>query len=397
MKYLIIGGGVTGTTAAEELRKTDVNAEITVISAERHRLYSRVLLPRYVKGTLPREKCFLKKETWYDEQNINCVFETWINGINISESSVSTSDGRTFSYDRLLIATSGNLLKFPTELRGISYLRTIDDADHLTELLAETASLPQESRRAGIVGGSFIAVEYLNFFAQHKIPADLFMLEDTFFGGALDAESFAVLRNRIEAEGIKLHPNKSTTKIIGENRIEGVQCGDETFELSLLGVGIGLRPDLAMFGEAGIDLNRGIITNEFLETNVPNVFAAGDVAEFYDLLAERHVMVGNWLNAQAQGRVVAKTMAGERTAFSAVRAYSTNVCGIEVIFIGDTEPKLADKIIKRGSLEENGVTQIFSRADKVVGATLVNRNADRAELTQLIHKKAPIAAAHSLS
>lgn len=390
MKYLIIGGGVTGTTAAEELRKTDADAEITIIAAERHRLYSRVLLPRYVKGTLPREKCFLKKEGWYDEQNIDCVFETWANGINVSESSVSTSDSRTFTYDKLLIATSGNLLKFPNELHGISYLRTIDDADHLIELLDETISSPAGKRRAGIVGGSFIAVEYLNFYAQHKIPADLFMLQDTFFGGALDAESFAVLRNRIEAEGIKLHPNKSTTKLLGEKRIEGVQCGDETFELSLLGVGIGLRPDLAMFGKAGIDINRGIITNEFLETNAPNVFAAGDVAEFYDLLAERHVMVGNWLNAQAQGRVIAKTMAGERTAFSAVRAYSTNVCGIEVIFIGDTEPKLADKIEKRGSVEENGVTQIFSRNGRIVGATLVNRNADRAELTQQIQGKEPL-------
>jgi NAD(P)H-nitrite reductase large subunit len=386
MKYLIIGGGVTGTTAAEELRKTDANAEITIISAEHHRLYSRVLLPRYVKGTLPREKCFLKKETWYDEQNISCVFGTWVNAINARDHFVSTSDGRKFVFDKLLIATSGNLIKFPNELRGISYLRTIDDADHLIDLLVETNSLPDEQRRAGIVGGSFIAVEYLNFFAQHKIQADLFMLEDTFFGGALDAESFAILRNRIESEGIKLHPNKSTTKLLGDTKIEGVECGDEKFPLSLLAVGIGVRPDLAMFGDAGIDVNRGIITNEFLETNAPDVFAAGDVAEFFDTFADRHVMVGNWLNAQAQGRVVAKTMAGERTAFSAVRAYSTNVCGVEVIFIGDTDANLADKITKRGSTEENGVTQIFSRNERIVGATIVNRNADRSELTQRIQE-----------
>jgi NAD(P)H-nitrite reductase large subunit len=125
-----------------------------------------------------------------------------------------------------------------------------------------------------------------------------------------------------------------------------------------------------------------------LETNVPNIYASGDVAEFYDTLAERHVIVGNWLNAQAQGRCVAKTMANERTAFSAVRAYSTNVCGVEIIFIGDTDVNLADKIVKRGSQSENGVTQIFIRNDRVVGATLVNRNVDRAELTKLIQEKA---------
>ncbi len=390
MKYLIVGGGIAGTTAAEELRKLDANADITIMSAERHRLYSRVLLPRYIKGSIPREKCFLKTEAWYSEKNITCVFDIVVNSIDAVGRKVSTTDGDTFSFDKLLIATSGNLIKFPNELRGISCLRTIDDADHLIKLLNELENLPPEKRRAGIVGGSFIAVEYLNFFAQHNIPADLFMLEETFFGGALDADSFAILRERIEAEGIRLHPKKSTTRLIGESSLDGVECGDEKFDLSLLAVGIGVRPDLAMFSSAGIDVDRGILTNEFLETNLPDIYAAGDVAEFFDLYADRHVVVGNWLNAQAQGRVVAQNMFGERTAFSAVRAYSTNVCGIEVVFIGDTDPKLADSIEKRGSLAEGGVTQIFVRGDRVVGATLVNRNSDRSELTALIRERSKL-------
>lgn len=387
MKYLIIGGGITGTTAAEELRKLDATAEITIVSDEKHRLYSRVLLPRYVKGTLAREKCFLKTESWYDERNITCAFETLVTAIDPTGKKVSTLNSGTLAFDKLLIATSGSLIKFPNELRGISYLRTIDDADRLIEQLDELSALPPEKRRAGIVGGSFIAVEYLNFFAQHKIPADLFMLEETFFGGALDAESFAILRTRIEAEGILLHPRKSTSRLVGESLLEGVECGDEKFNLSFLAVGIGVRPDLAMFRSAGIDVNRGIITNEFLETNTPDIFAAGDVAEFFDQYADRHVVVGNWLNAQAQGRIAAQNMFGARTPFSAVRTYSTNVCGIEVVFIGDADPKLADLILKRGSEAEGGVTQIFVRADRVVGATLVNRNVDRSELTTLIRER----------
>jgi NAD(P)H-nitrite reductase large subunit len=388
MKYLIIGGGISGTTAAEELRKLDENAEITIISAETHRLYSRVLLPRYIKGTLPRERCFLKAETWYDEKNIKCILGVSVNEINVSEQAVATSDRQIFKYDKLLLATSGNLLKFPETLHGISYLRTIDDADCFLELLAEFENLPPAKRRAGIVGGSFIAVEYINFFAQHKIPTDLFMLENSFFGGALDENSFAVLRNKIEAEGIELHTNRSVEKLVGENHLTGLISDGKEFPLGLLGVGIGIRPDFSWLDSAGIATNRGILTNEFLETNVPNIFAAGDVAEFFDSFAERQIIVGNWLNAQAQGRTAAKTMAGERTEFSAVRAYSTNVCGTEVIFVGDTEHRLADEIIKRGSVEENGVTQIFVRNEKIVGATIVNRNKDRAELTKMIQAKA---------
>ncbi len=387
MKYVIIGSGISGTTAAEELRKIDDACEITILSTEKHRLYSRVLLPRYIKGTLPRERCFLKKETWYAEQNIRCVFGVRVVELNVAEKFVSTADGQTFGFDRLLLATSGDLLKFPNDLQGISYLRTIDDADYFLELIAKFASLPPNLQRAGIIGGSFIAVEYINFFAQHKIPTDLFMLENSFFGGALDEDSFAILKTKIEAEGIKIHTNKSVTKLIGEKNLEGLEVGDETFPLGILGVGIGIRPKFDWLKLAGVEVNRGILTNEFLETNLPNIYASGDVAEFYDSFAERRIVVGNWLNAQAQGRCVAKTMAGERTEFSAVRAYSTNVCGVEVIFIGDTEAKFAEKIVKRGSPDENGVTQIFIRDNRAVGATLVNRNVDRAELTQLIHSK----------
>jgi NAD(P)H-nitrite reductase large subunit len=390
MRYLIIGGGISGTSAAEELRKIDADAEITIISDETHPLYSRVLLPRYVKGVLPRERCFLKKEAWYEEQNIRRVCGVYANELNPQEQTVSTSDGQTFAFDKLLLATSGKVSKFSKDLPGISYLRTIEDADELIKLLAEcSSSLPPEKRRAGIVGGSFIAVEYINFFAQHKIPTDLFMLEKTFFGGALDEESFAVLRDKIEAEGIRLHTGQSVKKILGTDHLEGLQTDDQEFSMSLLGVGIGLRPDLSWLKDVGIEVGRGILTNEFLETNAPNIYAAGDVAEFYDLFAERRVIVGNWLNAQSQGRTVAKTMAGERTEFSAVRAYSTNVCGNEIIFIGDTDAAFADRIVRRGSREENGVTQIFIRNEKIVGATLINRNSDRAELTNAIREKAP--------
>ncbi len=387
MKYLIIGGGVSGTSAAEELRKIDGNCEITIVSTEDQRLYSRVLLPRYIKGTLSRERCFLKAETWYEENNINRIFGVQAVELDVLEKSVTLSDARILKFDRLLLATSGDLLKFPNDLKGISYLRTIDDADHFLKLIGEFNSLPKNLQRAGIIGGSFIAVEYVNFFAQHKIETDLFMLENTFFGGTLDEESFSVLKKTVGVHGIEIHTNKKVGTLVGTEQLEGLVCDEKLFPLGLLGIGIGIRPNFDWIKAAGIEVSRGILTNEFLETNVPSVYAAGDVAEFFDIFAERQVVVGNWLNAQAQGRCVAKSMSGERTEFSAVRSYSTNVCGAEVIFIGDTDVNLADKIIKRGSEEEGGVTQIIVRNDRIVGATLVNRNKDRAELTELIRSK----------
>ena len=153
MNYVIIGGGVAGTTAAEELRKRDASAEITLVSEEQHPLYSRVLLPHYLKGKVPRERIFLKKETWYAEQNIE-----WLTGITCvhldpRNKCVGFSDGRELPYDKLLIATGGEVRAIDHDLRGVSYLRTLDDADHLVQLLSEAST----SVRAGIFGGGFIA------------------------------------------------------------------------------------------------------------------------------------------------------------------------------------------------------------------------------------------------
>ena len=137
MRYLILGGGIAGTSAAEELRKRDAAAEIAIVSEEQHPVYSRVLLPHYVKGKIPRERVFLKKETWYGEQNIEWLTGVRATNIDVKNQSVALSDGRELPYDKLLIATGGEIRTLPFERRGVAYLRTIDDTDHLLQLLGE--------------------------------------------------------------------------------------------------------------------------------------------------------------------------------------------------------------------------------------------------------------------
>ena len=131
----------------------------------------------------------------------------------------------------------------------------------------------------------------------------------------------------------------------------------------------------------------GVKTNEYLETNIPGVYAAGDIAEFYDPILGRQLQIGNWMNAMSQGRTVAKSMTGERTEFRLVSSYATNVLGLEIIFIGDVDKAAAEKIELVGSVESGGMTQVFERGGRVVGAALINRNADRAPITKAIQEK----------
>jgi len=155
----------------------------------------------------------------------------------------------------------------------------------------------------------------------------------------------------------------------------------------VLGVGIGTISDLSWIREGHIEVKTGIKTNEFLETNIPDVYAAGDSTEFFDVISGHHRLGGNWMNAQTQGRIVAQSMCGERALFRLVSSHAINVLGLEVIYIGDTDREWADKILVQGSVLEGGVAQLFLKNNRVIGATLVGRNRDRPKLTKMINEE----------
>lgn len=383
MHFLIIGGGVAGTTAAEELRKRDASAGITILSEEHHPLYSRVLLPHYIKGKIPRERVFLKCDTWYAEQNIE-----WLPGVGAmhldpKNKYVGASDSREYPYDKLLVATGGEVRPIDEDLRGVSYCRTLDDADHFLQLLTEQA----DRVRAVVYGSGFIACEYLNFFKHFEIPITLVYRGPHFWSRCLEPQPGELVANHIRNHGVELHPHTTVVRLNGQKELTGCVTDKGEHAVTLLGIGIGIEPDFAWLRNAGVVTNAGVVMNEFLETNVPHIYAAGDIAEFFDPIVERQLQIGNWMNAMSQGRTVAKSMSGERTSFQLVSSYSTNVLGLEVIFIGDVDKTAAEKISFVGSVESGGITQVFERSGRIVGAALIGRNKDRAPITKAIQEK----------
>ncbi|MFA4845650.1 MAG: FAD-dependent oxidoreductase [Patescibacteria group bacterium] len=394
MRYVITGGGVAGTTAAEELRKRDASAEIILVSEEHHPLYSRVLLPHYLKGKVPRERVFLKKESWYGEHQIE-----WLTGIvcehlDTRNKFVGLSDGRELPYDKLLIATGGQVRPIDHDVRGVSYLRTLDDADHLVQLLAEQPAIS----RAGIFGGGFIACEYLNIFAHFQMPTALFHRGAYFWTRSLEPSAGALIHKHLLEHGVELHANTQITQLHGEKSglkagsgsagdLTGIVTAHGEHAVNLLGVGIGIEPDFSWLQEAGVETGVGVRANAFLETNVPDVYTAGDIAEFFDPIVERHIQAGNWMNAMSQGRTVGKSMSGERTEFRLVSSYATNALGLEIIFVGDVERVAVEQVHIVGSVEEGSITQLFERAGRVVGGVMIGRNQDRTLITKAIQER----------
>jgi NAD(P)H-nitrite reductase large subunit len=381
MHYLIIGGGIAGTTAAEELRKLNPKAEITIVSEEHHPLYSRVLLPHYIKGKVFRERVFLKKESWYENERIEYLCGIEAVGLDTKNKFVNLSDGREAPYDKLLIATGKAVRLMGDELRGVSYLRTLDDADHLVQLLRENP------KSACVYGGGLIACEFLNIFAYFNIQTFLVHRAPHLFSKFITQETGDLVACHLRARGVEVFSSSDISSVNGGKQLESVTIHNNKLGCSILGIGIGVKPDLNWLRDSGVEIGEGVIANEFLETNIKDVFVAGDVAEFFHPVFDRRLLVGNWMNAASQGRAAASTMSGRRTGFDRVFSCATNLLGLETIFVGDTETSAAEKIITVGSLESGGITQILERGGRVVGGAMVGRNADRQVVERAIRDR----------
>ena len=383
-RYVIVGAGIAGTTAAEEIRKHDKESEVVLIGEEEHSLYSRVLLAPYVMGKVTREKCFIKKDSWYEEKNIEYIRGESVSEINTKNKYVVLlKAGREIPYDKLLITTGGEPRYVEDDLKGVSYLRTIDDADHLSSLIKRVES------GSGVVvnGGGFIACEYLNIFKHFSLETTCMYRGETFWSSVLDSESGALIQKTIEENGVKVLPKTTVDKLNGESELESVETTSGEVEARVLGVGVGLSRDTSWLDSAGIEAGRGIMTNEFLETNVDDVYAAGDICEYKDVITGNKILSGSWMSAIMQGRVAARNMIGGHEEFRLVPSYSISLLGLDIIFVGDTRRDKTDEIVIRGGKEGGYVAQLFLSKNKLIGATMVGGNTDRAAVTKLIESQ----------
>ncbi len=387
--FLIIGGSAAGTTAAETIRNLLPNSSITIVTDENHEQYSRVLLPHYIRGKVVREQVFLKKPDWYNQHKIEHLKGVRVKSLESGDHLVSLNNGESIKYGKLLIAIGGSVIKLKVpgaDLDNILYMRTVEDADAIIKAA-------RAAKSAVIIGGGFIGLEFCSCFRVNGVKdVTVLVLEDYYWQGKLDEASSKVLASTLEKNGIKilikeevdhLEPNTVVTK-------SGKQLAADA-----VGVGIGIKSDFSWLEGSGIKINMGIVTNEYLETNLADVYAAGDCAEFNDVIFGRQHIMGNWANATSQGNAVGRTMGGQKTVFETASSYSINYFDGACTFIGVTDDKFADEIVSRGSVEAGKMTRIFVKTIdnvmRVVGATVINSVADVSPLTMSVKNKVDIA------
>ena len=386
-RYVILGNGIAGQTAAEELRKIDAEASVVMIAAERHPLYNRVALPRYLRGQVRREKVFMRTAEDYARQNLDIHFETWATEIDTAHKIVRTNRDQEFAYDALLVATGGRPKPPPwpgsDQVSKCIGFQTLDDTDAIIEK-ADT------SERVLVMGGSFIGYELAEGVSYRKKAKLTWIMRGPWFlRYVLDEEGGQLCRQLGEAQGVDFITSDEVQKFSRNNgRFVAETVNGHRVEFDLLTYGVGLDYYTEPVHAAGLELNKGIVTDSKLQASVPNVYAAGDIAVFYDLMVERHNQMGTWDNAEAHGKVAARNMAGESEDFFDVPTYTTTMFGSTLAVMGvtpDVQPGLES--VRTFSFEEKFYRKLFFKDDRLVGAIMIGPPKGRKKLIEIMRSR----------
>ncbi len=384
--YLIIGGGIAGVTAAETIREEDPTGSIGIISSESHLLYSRVLLPSYLKKRIKREQVFLRTARDFTKRRIDLYLGKETVSLNTGRKEITAEEDEILGYRKLLISSGGrvNQWHFSNGAELIHRLQTLDNADRL-------ASSLDVIRNPIVVGSSFIALEFIEIFLLNGITPRVLAQEPWFFGRMLDADGGGLLAENFERHGVRLFFGDQITAVEKKEKELAVSAR-HSGELSAdaLAIGIGIERNTGFIKDSGVELGEkgGVRTNEFLETSVPSIFVAGDVAEYYDIVTGRQQLVGNWTNAVLQGKRAGLNMAGRREAFVNVPSYAITNLDFQITALGECDNRI--EAISRINPETRQYERFFMRGGVLVGAFLINSFKDKPHLTTLINSHTPI-------
>lgn len=385
--YLILGGGLAAVTAARTLRNEGAEGSILMLSAEEGYPYNRPPLTKgFFMGEIPPEKLLLATPEYYRNEDIELRRGSVARTVNPSDHSVVDQAGTAYHYGKLLIAT-GALpcqLSVPgAELPGVFTFRSLADATALRTWVS-THRGP-----VGIVGTSFIAMELASSLTRMGIKVTLIDRAHGVFPRIHSAILSSYFLGRCQSQGIKVLLGETIRRIRGTRNVTGLEMtSGKKATCSTVIVAIGAAAQTGFLEGSGLQIDDGVLVDDYLQASLPDIFAAGDVASHLDRYGERH-RTRHWENARGQGRAAAKNMLGQRIPYSSVLHYYCDFLDFSFTFLGTSEG--ADTQIARGSLESKSFAEFYLLADRITGLFSTGRPPEETRIVEtLIHDRVNI-------
>lgn len=331
-RYVIIGSGAAGIAAAESIRRQDSKASILMLGEEMHGYYSRPGLAYYLTGEIGEKQLFPFNKQDFEHIGLH-LLHAQVKHLDPHEHYVALQNGRQVPYDRLLIATGARAAtaKVPgIDMEGVVKLDNLDDARRILKLA-------RKARTAVVVGGGITALELVEGLRARGVRTHYFLRRERYWSNVLDETESSIVEHRLVEEGVKIHYHTDLAEILGKRgRVAGVLTADgKQVKCGLVAVAIGIRPRKELAEAAGLEVERGILVDEYLSSSYPDIFAAGDVAQVYDPILEKSILDSLWGAARSQGSAAGSNMAGGATPYHKPIAFNvTRLAGLTTTIIG---------------------------------------------------------------
>jgi nitrite reductase (NADH) large subunit len=377
-RYVIIGNGVAGTTAAEHIRGIDKDGKIDIFTDESGLFYSRIRLPEYIAGQVEAEKLVLHNPQWYREKAIDVHLDESVREVDPERKEVRTDKENSYPYDRLLLATGSHSFVPPirgVEKPGVFTLRSIKDADRIRDYAVN-------AKKAVLIGGGVLGLETGNGLRQLDMAVAVVEFFPRLLPRQMDLPGAELLKMEMEAMGFSFFLGAKSQEILGEQKAEGLLLeGGETIPCDMVLISAGIRPNVDLAKKLGLEVDKGVSVNDRLETQNRDVYAAGD------LIQHRGLFYGIWPASEEQGRIAGINMAGGNACYDGtVMSNRLKVVGIDFVSSGDIDVDgRFENLVKKD--EGNFIyRKLVLKDDIIVGCILLGDISGNSEFLDAMEK-----------
>ena len=387
--FIIVGGGLAGARAAQALREEGAGGRVVLLAAERDRPYNRPPLSKdFLRGETPRDDVFVHPPQWARAHDVELRTGAAAKRLDGGARTVTLAGGETLAFERLLLATGSAPRTLPipgVDLENVFLLRELGDAERIKRAAAG-------AQRAVMIGGGFIGAEVAASLRQLGLATAVVAREGVLWEHLFGPDLGAVFQRTLTDNGVEVVTRDTAARIEGDGRARRVVTGGgRTLECDLVVVGVGAAPRTELAHGTGIAVENGLVTDEYLRTSLPGIYAAGDIARFRSRLYEQHLRVEHWDVAEKHGLVAGRNLAreagrpGELEAFDEPPYFFSDLFDLSMEYLGHNQGY--DATVVRGDPAGRELTGFFLRGGRLVAALFINRNGDVDPTRRLIQRR----------